>query len=661
SEPEVDPLAKVKAADLAAPKRERGTPVADPEAWREYSEALGLPKGTPPPTVRLPEDLRSLMIFPGQAEAIEVALSGLQQHDAVVVAAPTGSGKTFMNLSIADQLLGNDSSKVGLIVTRSRNLIHGPDGYVDVVQRVGVQVDQLPGDINDVQGGGVYAATYAGIRGDQNVLSIPWDFVVFDESAEGRNWNESAQGQAVTMLGHAAKKVVYASATPFHTAIEVGYMHKLGMWPEGGFFEWARQFGVVENGPNSYTGGYAPKKLMKLRQQLIERGQWITLHRDLDGVSAHVAMVPQDAETRTGVKAVRNAFALAGKVFRQQGRAALARATMAHETIYLKRYIESRRLPQVLEAAKKAITQGYQPVIYSEYRSGTDKGMDFFNRLPAGVGDMVNKMLPVLPDVVKAVKEHLGNDAAIFAGEANELREEERAAYMTGKKKAVYATYAAGGVGVSFHDRVGDRPRIGLFMGLPWSGIMFEQSLGRTWRYGTKSDVANVFFTSDALPEMKVLATKILPRMRALNAAVYGEEVETKLSKALRASTGIPEEALDYEMGNETAPSASEFEQVGEGAHYTAYEDLHLRPADSLKNKGMKYKAQPKRLYQGEKPRFDFGSTQHDIPNDSEAGKALAQMRDRIDPKDLIATDYGGNEKGLEDDPHVTVRFGLKG
>jgi ddrB-like ParB superfamily domain len=620
SAPAVDPLAKVKAADLAKPKRERGTPVADPEAWKEYSEALGIPKGTPPPTVRLPEDLRNLMIFPGQSEAIEVALSALQQHDAVVMAAPTGAGKTFMNLSIADQLLGNDSSKVGLIITRSRNLIHGPDGYVDVGQRLGVQVDHLPGDINDVQGGGVYAGTYAGIRGDQNVLSIPWDFVIFDESAEGRNWNESAQGQAVTMLGHAAKKVVYASATPFHTAIEVGYMHKLGLWPEGGFFEWARQFGVVENGPNSYTGGYAPKKLMKLRQQLIERGQWVTLHRDMDGVSAHVAMVPQDAETRTGVKAIRNAFAMAGKVFRQQGRAALARAAMAHETIYLKRFIESRRIPHVLETAKKAIAEGWQPVIYSEYRSGTDNGMDFFKRLPPGVGDMVNKMLPALPDVVKAVREQLGEKAAIFAGEANALREDERTAYMTGKKNAVYATYAAGGVGVSFHDRVGDRPRMGMFLGLPWSGIMFEQSLGRTWRYGTKSNVANVFFTSDALPEMKVLATKILPRMRALNAAVYGEDMETQLSKQLRDSTGIPEEAISYEMGNEYQPDAAQWEQQGDGAGHSSFEDLKLPKAEDAKNKGMKYKAQPKRLYQGPV------NPLHDDANEEFEGIPLASL-----------------------------------
>ena len=45
AKPEADPLAKVPAAKLKAPDRQRGTPVVDPEAWRGHVEALGLPKG----------------------------------------------------------------------------------------------------------------------------------------------------------------------------------------------------------------------------------------------------------------------------------------------------------------------------------------------------------------------------------------------------------------------------------------------------------------------------------------------------------------------------------------------------------------------------------------------------------------------------------------
>lgn len=610
--PAVDlPLNKMPAATLAAPKRARGTPLANPEEWRDYADALGLPAGTPPPAVRLPDDLRNMMIFPGQPEAIEVALSGLQQYDGVIVASPTGSGKTYQALAIADQLLGDTGEKVGLIVTRSQNLIHESDGYVDVGKQLGVSVEGLPTSMEEIQGGGVYAGTYSGIRGNKELLSIPWDFVIFDESAEMRKWMDSEQGQSGRLLGRAAKKAVYMSATPFHTAVEIGYMDKLGLWPEGGFFEWARQFGVVETGPNSYTGGFAPKKLLKLRQQLIERGQWASLHRDLDGVTAHVAMVEQTVEVREGVKKIRDAFSLAGKIFREMGNSAMARATQAQEVIYLKRYIESARLPEAIEIAKKGIADGWNPVIYSEYRSGTLPDVDsnapkpttgrmaFFDRLPPGMSDHLNKMLPPLPDVVEAMRSAFPNDMGIFAGSANELRAEERQDFMDGKKHGVYTTYAAGGVGNSFHDRAGDRPRLDIHLGLPWSGIMFEQSTGRTWRYGTKSNVSKVFLTSDALPEIKVLTTKILPRMRALNAVVRGEVVESALAKSLREATGISEEAIDYEMGNEAAPDAAQFEQTGHGVKFTHAEDLILPRAKDAMNKGMKYKAQPKRLYQG--------------------------------------------------------------
>lgn len=610
------------AATLAAPKRARGTPLADPAEWRDYAEALGLPAGTPPPTVRLPDDLRNMMIYPGQPEAIEVALSALQQYDGVVVASPTGSGKTYQALAIADQLLGDTGEKVGLIVTRSQNLIHDSDGYVDVGKQLGVSVEGMPASMQEIQGGGVYASTYAGIRGDKDVLSIPWDFVIFDESAEMRKWMESEQGQSGRLLGRAAKKAVYMSATPFHTAVEIGYMDKLGLWPEGGFFEWARQFGVVETGPNSYTGGYAPKKLMKLRQQLIERGQWASLHRDLEGVTAHVAMVEQTPEVREGVQKIRNVFNLAGKIFREQGKSSMARATQAQEVIYLKRYIESARLPEAIEIAKKGIADGWNPVIYSEYRSGTSEGMKFFERLPAGMADHLNKMLPALPDVVEAMRDAMKQDIGIFAGSANELRAEERQAFMDGTKHGVYTTYAAGGVGASFHDRAGDRPRLDIHLGLPWSGIMFEQSTGRTWRYGTKSNVSKVFLTSDALPEIKVLTTKILPRMRALNAVVRGEVVESALAKSLREATGISEEAVDYEMGNEASPDAAQFEETGKGVKFTHAKDLVLPKAKDAMNKGMKYKAQPKRLYQA----------REDGPIDKSTNEAMARNLEDIPP-----------------------------
>lgn len=601
AKPDKNPLAGVKAAKLKAPEVPRGTPVVDPAKWREHVEALGLPTGTPPPTVRLDPDIRELAIYPGQAEVAEGVLSALQQYDATVLAAPLGSGKTFLNSVVANHLLGTSGDKVGLIVTRSQNLVHESDGYIDWGHRVGMTVEALPTTMAEVQSGGVYAGTYAQIRGNKGAFSVPWDFVIFDESAEARNWTESDQGRAVVMLGHAAKKVVYSSATPYSTIMEMGYMHKLGLWPKGGFAEWAGQFGLREVAPNTYSGGTSAKRLTKLRQQLIERGQWQTLHKDMDGVQGHVALIPQTEEVRAGVRSIRTAFAKAAAAFQKAGMSRYLTPTLGHEAIYLKRYIAGTKLPEAIELGKKLIADGWKPIFFTEYRSPEEEGMQFFHELPGGMGADINKMLPPLPDVVGKMREAFGDKVGIFAGEANQLRAGELEAFQGGDKDALYMTYGAGAVGANAQDKVGTDPRAAVFIDLPWGGMMFEQGTGRPWRYGSKSNVAMFFLTSDALPEMKLLATKILPRMRSLKAAVYGEKIESKLSKNLREAVGIPEEMLEYEEGEEVKPQAAEWEQDGEGASYTHIKDLELPKAKDAKNKGMKYKGAGRKLYQGPK------------------------------------------------------------
>lgn len=606
AKPDKNPLAGVRAAKLKAPDKERGTPVVDPEKWRGHVEALGLPEGTPPPTVRIDPDLREMMIYPGQAEAIEGVLSALQQYDATVLAAPLGSGKTPMNTAIASHLLGTSGDKVGLIVTRSQNLIHEADGYIEWGHRVGLTVDPFPTDTSEVQTGGVYAATYAQLRGNRQAFSIPWDFVIFDESAEARNWTESDQGRAVVLLGHAAKKVVYSSATPYSTIMEMGYMHKLGLWPKGGFAEWAGQFGLREVAPNTYSGGTSAKRLTKLRQQLIERGQWQTLYKDMDGVQGHVALIPQTDEVRAGVRSIRTAFAKAAKAFQKAGLSRYLTPTLGHEAIYLKRYIAGTKVPQAIELGKKLISDGWNPIFFTEYRSPAEEGMEFFHNLPGDLGAEINKMLPPLPDVVGMMREAFGDKVGIFAGEANQLRAGELEAFQSGEKDAIYMTYGAGAVGANAQDKVGDRPRAAVFIDLPWGGMMFEQGTGRPWRYGSKSNVAMFFLTSDALPEMKLLATKILPRMRSLKAAVYGEKIESQLAKNLREAVGIPEEVLEYDEGQEVKPQAAEWEEKGEGANYTKIEDLELPDADKAKNKGMKYKGSGRKLFQGPKDQDPF-------------------------------------------------------
>jgi hypothetical protein len=67
----------------------------------------------------------------------------------------------------------------------------------------------------------------------------------------------------------------------------------------------------------------------------------------------------------------------------------------------------------------------------------------------------------------------------------------------------------------------------------------------------------------------------------------------------------------------------------------------------------------------GEKPekvtttKYKYGNTQADIPRGSEAGKALAAARAKIAPDDLMPTSNTSDGGGLEEDSHVTVRYGI--
>lgn len=661
AKPEKDPLAKVKAAKLKAPEVPRGTPVVDPGKWREHVEALGLPEGTPPPTVRMNPASRDLLFYPGQPEAVEGALSALQQYDATVVASPAGSGKTWLLSAVAEHLLGENSDKVGLLITKSQNLIHDAGGAIETMRKFGVDMDELPSDINEIRTGGMYAATYAGIRGNRDVLSIPWDFVLFDESGEAANWNDSEQGKAVVLLGHAAKKVVYSSATPYATVMELGYMHKLGLWPKGGFTEWAGQFGLKETGPNSFTGGNAPRKLEKLRQQIIERGQWQQLHKDLEGTEAHVVLIPQTPDVRENVRKIRSAFAQARAAFQAQGMSKYITPAAGHEVIYLKRYLSAVKLPHTIEFLKKAIAAGWNPVMFTEYRSPAEQGMEFFHKLEGGLGKKLNAMLPPLPDVVAEMRKAFGSDVGIFAGEANELRSEELEGFQGGDKKVLYMTFGAGGVGASAHDKVGDRPRIGVFNELPWGGKMLEQGTNRTDRYGRMSSVANVFVTSDAHPEIKLLATKVLPRMMALKAAVHGVTAETQLSKNLREAAGIPEELLQYEQGQEYKPQAADFEAEGDVPKFTHLEDFEMPDAKKAQNKPMKYKGQGRKLYQG--PKDD--EPLRDAVNDAWQ-ELLRRTKDQSAPQERVVTanehvaksqavELARNERRAGNDPGETI------
>ena len=146
---------------------------------------------------------------------------------------------------------------------------------------------------NDVPRGtigkGVYGATYQRLLGNDIYKNTDWDLVVADESGEMRNWfrEENQQGKAGMEVIDKSKKAVYVSATPFHSPAEYGYMKKLNLWPKNGFDKWISENFAHEKIGDKIVAKLDPAKQAKLRQQLIERGQFVSQTISYEGFTTH--------------------------------------------------------------------------------------------------------------------------------------------------------------------------------------------------------------------------------------------------------------------------------------------------------------------------------------------------------------------------------------
>ena len=557
------------------------------EDWSNRVEKFKLPDNAPAPTVQISDEL-ARMLMPGQREVAESVLSGLKQHNGYILATTTGTGKTYMGSAVISHLLGDKPDARMLILTPSQSLIHGRDGWIQVAGNFGVEVKPLPvGEMP--QEPGVYIKTWAGGIANRDIEDVPWDLVIMDEVQEARKWWTSQRGDMSKTMGENAKKILYTSATPFHTALEIGHMGKLGLWGREGFEQWAavNGLGVYRDKAGNLAGGKAPLRLEKLRQQLIERGQMINIDRNMEGYSAHFGVVPMDGVTSQGLKNIDEALNLAERYFERSGKKGMIQAVKAQRTTLAKRWLEYQRLPQAIELARKLEKEGWKTIFFSENKKEFTELFDFLKPADDAMGGKISQLMPKFRNTTDVLRENFGEDVAVFAGKHSAAREAEKDAFNDDSKKHLYATYGAGGVGVSMHDKAGDKPRAVIYLGPPWSGIAFDQALGRPWRYGTKSNVRAYFLFSDSQAEMDLVTNKVAPRMESLRAMVSGVNFEDPVVKNLRAVPDNQVGAIDYDHGNAHDAEFDQFTKRRDTSGVSSYAELPIVSSEEAKNKGM--------------------------------------------------------------------------
>ncbi len=297
----------------------------------------------PVPFVALDSDIARLLIFPGQKELAESALSGLKQHDAYILATATGTGKTYLSSAIISQIIRREKPKNVLVLTPSQNLV---SDFKNVLLDFDVDAKTLPDGLAVPEQEGTYVTTFATANIRQGIETHPWDLVVMDEADAARRWYSSQQGAMAKKLGEHAGKVLYMSATPFHTALELGHMTKLGLWDNEGFDQWGKQFGIYRDKEGNYGGGNAPRKLVTLRQQLIERGQFAQLDRNMEGYYPHFLLAPLSVEEKQGLRNIEQAFGIAKDYYARKGKKGLMSSLQGNMVVYMKSYLSGRDCPR---------------------------------------------------------------------------------------------------------------------------------------------------------------------------------------------------------------------------------------------------------------------------------------------------------------------------
>jgi hypothetical protein len=333
------------------------------------------------------------------------------------------------------------------------------------------------------------------------------------------------------------------------------------------------------------------------------------------------------------------------------GKKGMAEKAAAFEATYTKSFLERARIPEAIELARKAREQGWQVLMFSEtsaddlFRRERVEGADpsTYQQLDDAMGGQLSKIIPPFANVYEDLRKEFGEDIADYSGRGNTMasRDKAKSDFMSGKAPMLYTTYAAGGIGVSLHDTDGDKPRVAIFLGPPYSGVLLEQAMGRTWRFGVKSDTHAVFLATDSEPDIRLMQQKVGPRMRALRAAVLGEK--DSLASAMANYTSdekvlARQNALAYSEGDEVRVNAANFtvRSKSRNVGINDWSTIQFPTAESAKNKGMKYGEEVtggnwSTLYQEK-----FGMRPPDTPEEAKAKNVIDEIGNKaVEGKDL--------------------------
>ena len=581
----------VPAARIEPVKGER-PPVVDEATWKRNLYRYMIPDTTPPPTVSISPAIE-FQLFDYQKPLVQRTVSTLVDNDSAILAAPKGKGKTVMGSAAIAEMLDRmgDKGKSAMVLIMAPSRPIGAK-WAKEASKFGLNVEEFPKKVSVPDKPGIYVMTYGAAIYRPGIEKFKWDMVVTDEAQRARNWFKDktvkpGKAQAFTTTGMLVRDVtmnalksLYVSATPWHHPAELGYMEKLGLWKPGEFNDWVKQFGITMT-PDGPKGFLNAGKLVKLWSQLTQDGRLIQMDHDMQGQKIHCVMVPLSEAQHTEVSNIRKAFQMAEGFFRSKGQEGMVKAAQGHARLFMKAYLTRAKLPAIIEMTKKVNTEGWKAVMFSETRSPVKEVYDFLKPADDHYGGAIGKLIPKLPGTADVLSEGLEGKVSRYYGSHSAERERQLKSFQDDETKNLYATYGAGAEGVDMDDTAGDKPRATFYIDLPWSGMTFDQGLGRTNRATTKSDVMHIFVSTNSKPEVDLLLGKVVPRLESLRAMVNGIRQGDEVSNRLRDHAGV----IAYIAGAEEQPNYGEFQQNVTSDIVSNYHEFHPPSATEAMHK----------------------------------------------------------------------------
>jgi len=510
-----------------------------------------------------------------QVEDIGKIVLGFKgKKKAFVLANGTGTGKTYILGGAMRELLERQQKAGGakkiLYVTRNVNLIGQ------------AQTDLKNYGILDGTEFITYSALLKGGFDKSDYLCI-----VFDECHSAKNVRNVTGKQAQAVMAK-AEYTIFSSATPYENPAEMKYLAATGIFDRyggedpfrpgvqmNGYDRWAIHYGVGRKGEEGKEGSLA--KTYEYRGNIADclaSREWFSNRGLLSDrkikfppglVSAQFEANPLSTENKAEFNRLKGILV---KLINDAPESELYHIK-GYAVNLARRALETYKIPLAIKRADEALKEGKSVILFSEYRSEREVGMESREQLLQRYAEedaqkrsgVQGEYTPMwmrraelaltafnirLKSPTQEFLKHYGDQAVEYSGNVSSgRRDKNKKAFNKGEKRVIVGTIAAGGTGLSLHDKIGKFPREQICVSLPWKGTNVDQTSGRAAREGTKSPVKIRWLFAD-VPEEERISARVAGRIEEMGATVTGIKVNKTTEELERLNWNVKDDETDF-------------------------------------------------------------------------------------------------------------------